>query len=443
MTRQAVVRLPWSLVCALSVSLTTVARAQTRPDTAAAIGAIEEFQAACGKDHGTWWGKTLCGPVVLVDPQTRFAVATERPPAGQFAARGSVWIGSVPKGLALANTSIDWAGARWATVLLPVPTGRLDRIALLLHESFHRIQPALGLEGHDAQNPQLDERDGRYWLRLELRALARALTAPDDSVRIVARDAVLFRAMRHRIYPGADSLEAALEQAEGLAEYTGLALALAVTGDSVSEVAKRTRQGEDRTTFVRSFGYLTGPAMGLLLDRLAPGWRTRIATAGFAAQLRSAVGFSPPSDLPDAAREAALRYDGPSLAQAEDERAAARARFRAEVEARMVKGPVVEFHQAGLARSFNPNNLAAMDTLGTLYPTGTFSAPWGTVEVTDGALVSSDYRLLRLQAPKDAVAPTQRKVTGPGWTLELNPGWHLVAGPRPGDWHAEKIPGGG
>jgi hypothetical protein len=443
MTRHVAVRLPWSLACVLLAAGSSLARAQAAPDTAAAIAGLEAFDAACARDHGAWWGRTLCGPVILVDLRTRFAVANHRPPGGDFAARGALWIGRMPKGIGVANTSIEWAGARWATVLLPLPTDSLDRLALLLHESFHRIQPAIGLAGPDAQNPHLDERDGRYWLRLELRALARALTATDDSVRAIARDAATFRAMRYRLYPGADTLEAQLERAEGLAEYTGLALALATTGDSVSEVAERTRQGEHRATYVRSLGYLTGPALGLLLDRLAPGWRDRVKTAGFAAQLGPAVGWAPPADLAEAARAGALRYGGPEIAREEDQRATEQARRRAAVEARLVRGPVVEFRQAGLARSFNPNNLAAMDTLGTLYPTGGFAAPWGSLDVDGGALVSADYRLLRVEAPKSPVRPTDREVAGPGWKLRLNDGWQLAPGPRPGDWHVEKIPDGG
>ena len=417
--------------------------AQTAPDTAAAVAGLAEFDAACHRDGGAWWGRSLCGPIVLVDPETRFAVARPEPASAGFIPRGPAWVGRLPDDAPLANTAVTWNGGRWAMVLLPLPDDRLERVALLLHESFHRIQPELGLTALDYQNPHLDERDGRYWLRLELRALARALTASDDSVGPAARDAVTFRMMRHRLYPGADTLEAGLERAEGLAEYTGIALALPVTGASLADVAARTRKGEDRPSFVRSLGYLTGPALGLLLDRLAPGWRSRVATAGFAAQLPPAVGYRPPPDLSAAAREAATRYGGTALADTEDARAAERAKRRADVEARLVRGPVVELRQPGLSRSFNPNTLAPMGPLGTLYPTGTFGAEWGAIEVRSDALVSSDYRLLRVQAPKGSIDGSAREISGPGWTLRLAPGWRLVPGPRPGDYHAEKSPDGG
>ena len=35
---------------------------------------------------------------------------------------------------------------------------------------------------------------------------------------------------------------------------------------------------ERNPTLVRSFAYATGPALGLLLDRWAPGWQRRVAS---------------------------------------------------------------------------------------------------------------------------------------------------------------------
>ena len=45
----------------------------------------------------------------------------------------------------------------------------------MLHELFHRIQPDLGLMTISGNNAHLDTVEGRVWLRLEWRALARAL----------------------------------------------------------------------------------------------------------------------------------------------------------------------------------------------------------------------------------------------------------------------------
>ena len=418
------------LVLALAFAGAAGPASAQAPDTATAISAMHDFEAACRKDHGALWGRTLCGPTLIADRETRFAVASERPPAGTFEERDGIFVGRIPDGMGLANTAFDWSGRRWSSVRMPLPADRFDRLALVAHEAFHRIQPALGLEGADAMNAHLDERDGRYWLRLELHALAAALRASRPAARAAARDAMLFRANRQRLYPGADTLEPKLERAEGLAEYTGDKLALAVTGAPVARVAD-VREFESQPTFVRSLGYGTGPLLGLLLDRYAPGWRKRVAREGMARQLMRALRFVPPADLAAAAAARAVGYGGAEVATQEDARAQDRQRRLTDLRARLVTGPVLMLEQKGLRRAFDPNTLVAMPPEGTVYPTGSFSAEWGSLDVTGGgALVASDYRTLRVPAPADT---TGRTLHGVGWTLELAPGWSIRPGARPGD----------
>ena len=85
-----------------------------------------------------------------------------------------------------------------------------------------------------------------------------------------------------------------------------------------------------------------------------------------------------------------------------------------------VEGPTLNFPKvANLHRTFNPYLLVPFGTQGTYYPNGTFSADWGKLQVESvGAILSSDNRLVRVVAPADA-----RALKGPGWTLELEPGW--------------------
>ena len=50
-------------------------------------------------------------------------------------------------------------------------------------------------------NDHLDEPEGRIWLRLEWRALGRSLTGNAEEELAAVRDAVLFRARRHELFP--------------------------------------------------------------------------------------------------------------------------------------------------------------------------------------------------------------------------------------------------
>ncbi|HSB53794.1 MAG TPA: hypothetical protein VLD58_05535 [Gemmatimonadales bacterium] len=406
--------------------------ARAQADTSGAAQAMRDYLAAARHEGGKLWGRSLLGPMILVDPATRAAFASEEPPGGSFRQRDGLWQGTLPDGIPLANFALTWVNRRWAMVLLPLPQDRFLALELLLHESYHGIQEQIGLARPDRLNPHLDERDGRYWLRLELRALGTALGARGGDRKRAAEDAMRFRAARLARYPGADTLENSLEVAEGLAEYTGTRVALDYLRLPQARAATLAHDFERRKTYVRSLGYGTGPGIGLLLDQYRPDWRTRVAREGLAPQLAKALGVAGGDD----AARVAIRYGADSLGTEEDRRAEARTRVLADYRARLIDGPVLALHQSGVQRAFNPNELIPFGAEGTIYPTGTFSAEWGSLEVTrGGALIAPDYSLLRLQAP---TSPGDSVVHGEGWVLKLAEGWRAVPGARAGDLTVRK-----
>ncbi len=452
-------------VCGL-VGLAAGGRAGAQPlDTARALGALRDAEAACRADGGALWGRPLCGPLALVDRETRLVLTNDTVAGRRFvpvaAGPPPHAVTTLPPGQFVANTAFAWGGRRWAMVTLPLPADRFARAALLAHEGFHREQPALGLAQPDAASNHLDTRAGRTWLRLELRALAAALDALGTpaagaaAARRHAEAALLFRAARRAAFPGSDSLEATLEVQEGLAEYTGARLAMGLTGEGPARVARAVRVVEATTpSFVRSFAYGTGPAVGLLLDRFAPAWRPtlRAAPAGRrdpGAQLAAALGARPPAAraLGPAARARAEAYGWAEVDRAEAARDSARAPAVAGYRARLVDGPTLTLRQGGgaLSWSFDPSALVGLDLRTTVYPSGSFTGPWGTLAVErGGVLVANDLSELRVAAPPAAGDGAARQVRGDGWTLTLAPGWALGPDPaRPGGVVVSEAPGAG
>jgi hypothetical protein len=432
--------MPMTKICtviALGCASASAAPASAQaPDTAAAVRALQLYEAACRRDAGALWNITPCGPVVLVYPQTRTAIANEPDPEARFGRAGDVFVGTLPQELLLANTAVTWGGRRWAMALLPLPESDADIVALLAHESFHRIQHQLGLPLRDPVNAHLAERDARLWLRLELRALAAALRATDERAKWHVHDALLFRAARHAAFPGADSLEAALEMREGLAEYTGFRIAH--HDDAITaRIAHATDAFDRRASFTRSLGYGTGPALALLLDRYAPGWRTRVgALASLSEELRRAVGVGAGTLDVAAAEAVAAAYGYAVIAADEDALVAAREARLAAYRRALVDGPVVVLRTANSSGSFDPNQVVPLGEAGTVYPTGTFQAEWGRLEVTGGALVAPDYQSITVAAP--AQLQPGNIVEGPGWRLELADGWELVPATRSGSYHVAR-----
>lgn len=408
---------------------------QSPLDSAATVAAFEDYLDTCPTSARAPWPRPVCGPLLGVHAASGFAVATVAPPMGEFTRVGRVWVGRTPAGFAVSNTATEVAGTRFATVILPLPNDRFRRTRLLAHEEFHRIQPALGLQGIDRVNPHLDEPDGRIFLRLELRALSVALALDGPAADSALRHALLFRDARYARFPGADTLEAALERHEGLAEYTGTAVALGAIPDGLGMALADLAAFERRPTYVRSLGYGTGPALGLLLDRVAPGWQQRDLRRGMAGVLRDAVRYESPRDLSKEVTAVSRRYGGLAIRAEEEERAAQRARARAEYQRALVDGPVLVLEAApDLYRVFNPNTLIPLDGLGTVYPTGTFSADWGKLTVTaHGALVHPTNQRVQVALTNRPEA-AGRRVEGTGWVLELSEGWRMAPGTRSGDW---------
>jgi hypothetical protein len=149
-------------------------------DTARALSALRDARTACESDAGALWGRSLCGPIALVDRQTRLVIANDTVAQKHFLRLGDVYVTTLPENQYIANTSYPWGGRTWTMVALPLPKDRYARVGLVMHEVFHREQEALGLRQPDALNNQLDMRPGRTWLRFEYRALARARESLPD-----------------------------------------------------------------------------------------------------------------------------------------------------------------------------------------------------------------------------------------------------------------------
>jgi hypothetical protein len=399
----------------------------------AASHIFRQAQQICRADHGRLWGRSLCGPIMLVDPRGRRIVANERDAGGILNPEGGYFTGVLPKNENIANTAMPWSGTFWTQIGWPLPDDPRARGILVAHELFHRVAPKLDLpllRGGD--NRHLDTLDGRYLLQLEWRALSAALTATDAAARKRAiEDALIFRAERYRLFSTAQADEEALELNEGLAEYTGIRAGLTDPALQLKAALGEFKAHSGDGSFVRSFAYTTGPAYGLLLDRYSNDWRVRIRKRPrLDLLLAQAVGIQLPSTIHEAAEQRALAYDGPSLRTAEMRRDVSRQQVLAAYRKKFAQGPTVVVPLIHFGFQFDPTNLQPLDELGTVYPNLWITDEWGVLEVKNGALMSAKMNAVTLAGPATILG---NELTGDGWTVELKPGWSAVAGTRPGD----------
>jgi hypothetical protein len=371
---------------------------------------------------------------MFVEPQSRSIVASHADTKGLLKAEGGVFIGLLPTDQNFANTAVEWSGVLWTQMSWPLPSEVRQRETLIAHELFHRIQNQLNLpKAEGGANAQLDTVDGRYYLQLEWRALSSALQASTDEERRRAiADAVLFRAERYRLFPGADTQEQALELNEGLAEYTGVRVGNPTPEEQFKAALNDLSSHSDDSTFVRSFAYATGPGYGLLLDRYLPGWHDQLrAGQGFDAMLRKALKIALPVNLQLAAEGRATQYGGATLRTAETERETRRQHIVAGYRAKFIDGPVLVLTFRNMHVQFDPRNLQPLGDAGTVYPNLRISDDWGILDAKNGALMKSDWSAVIVVAPS---ASTGSILRGDGWKLELKPGWKVVPGKRKGDF---------
>ena len=414
------------------------ASAQTPPpiDLGKAQAAFDEARQVTERDGGRLWGMPIYGAMFFVDPETRFVVANEPDMQGVLHKDGNVYVGTLPASVIVSNAPTEWGGKRWTMLMWPLydEGSTLTRHIVFAHELFHRIQPALHLAAPDSLNLQLDTAEGRLWLQLEWRALAAALIDKGPAQTQAIRDALAFRAHRHALFAGSAKSEASLEIAEGVPEDTGVTVGSPdIDSGRWRTIAKLTAPDQSMT-FVRSFAYTSGPAYGLLLDQRMPGWRKKLTEQSDLGDLLASTLHGPVKD--DAEKRASV-YGASAIRMAEADRSAKADAEKAHYRALLVDGPTLTLPSAGHFNfSFNPSAMISLGDSGAVNPTFHVTDSWGTLDVKGGTLVPTDFSRATVAAPADIKGP---HVQGPGWTLDLAPGWHIVPATKPGSYIVQKV----
>lgn len=413
---------PWFGMISLLLSMVNPAAAQV--DQQRAEDYFREAAIICQRDSGRLWGVSLCGPMVFADARTRTLATNQPRPADDW-----------PRVLGFTNAPIEWGGSRWAaymwdfTTALPTPRARRE---FMLHELFHRIQPDLGLMTLSGQNAHLDTFEGRVWLRLEWRALSRALDQSGEDRKRTLSDAAAFRLKRRSQFANAAENERVEEIREGLAQYTGIVATADSRADAVASMIEHLAAAEGHETFLQQ-SYATGTAYGILLDDASVDWRRKVnSDSDLGQMLMAALEIRPAAD----AVEASVRYGGREIRSAEQARDEQRRAHVLELRNRFVDGPVLLVPSGGGA-TFNAVGATPIPGVGTVFvlPYRT-KGEWGTLEATNGVLISDDGKR-RLPGP---IRIEDTNISGDGWTVTVALGWTVHPGPRPGDYQIIRDP---
>jgi hypothetical protein len=365
----------------------TAAEAQVKPELVGRY--FEEAAKLCERDAGRLWGVSLCGPMVIFDQATGTRATSQPEPQGQ-----------PPRFPGFADGPVSWGGVRWFSFPLYMLADNADdmRQQIMLHGLFHRIQPELGLMAEAGFNEHLDTLEGRVWIRLEWRALRRAVESSGSDRAEAIADALAFRRERRRVFPGAADNERRDEIREGLASYTGIAVWANSPADARRAAASALAEGDAMTSLVGNFEAASGLGYGVLLDDFMPGWRRQVrGTSDLGDLLASATNRPLTTDV----AVAAGRYDGAALRTAEEARDRAQQVRLAELRRRFVDGPVLMMPAAGSGTSDTTGSVGIPGVGTVLFRNFTRSAQWGRLDANDGVLLAADGSTLSVPVASD------------------------------------------
>jgi hypothetical protein len=255
---------------------------------------------------GVWPGFEPAGiPVIYVLPDVgTLLLGWDGEPPGGFTAvddvSGACWRSGAQRGAASTGVNLGGRGAAQVVVSEPAVA---PLVGITVHEAFHVFVAGCRTEGRrfgQGENSFLVTRypifsvENEAGFALEGRVLAAALRADTQAdACALAREFIAVREGRQRkLDTDLVDFEVLTELNEGLAQYAGVRGLLLLAGDRDPPLAAafraeaRRMQGDldhlidsgDRSFRLRF--YHTGPAMGLLLDRLVGGdWKPRLVEA--------------------------------------------------------------------------------------------------------------------------------------------------------------------
>lgn len=401
------------------IHLTVQAYAQRKQYETADINSwFEELKTASDQSFKLW-NKNIYGPILLIDPATRTIYANELDGKKTLKPSANLYTGILPQEVNFSNTALDWNDKRWAMIMLPLPENRDDRVNLLAHESFHRIQPDLGFSLNNANNNHLDEKDGRISLRLEFEALKQALmsTNKNDMKRHLT-NALFFRKYRYVLFDEAAKNENLLEINEGIAEFTGIIVSARSDESTKQYLINGINRSQNNRTVVRSFAYQTTPTYGYLLYKKDKNWNKKIdketdLTALFIREF--AISLLPPTE--QNFKNLSKTYNAAAIFEEENKRDTENKRLVKTYKNKFVESAHFEIQFEKMNYSFDPRTIIPIENLGTYYPTTRITDVWGILDVKNGALISPDWKKVSITKPTSI---EKNLIKGDGWILELN-----------------------
>jgi hypothetical protein len=387
------------------------------------FGIIEE---ACNKDDGKLWGKNLYGPILFVERSTRRITANQPDKEGILKERNGIYTGIYPKELIINNRATSFGGTLYALVPLPREEDEFMIVSMAIHSLFHLYQESMGYTSSDFNIGIMDDKNARLWLKLEWKALRKAIDTEGPAKHLAIRDALIFRGSNRESYHNYVNDEIRFENYEGLATFTNILLST----DSPEEYKKRLFESLEWVysfqSYARSYGFIHGALYATLMYQKGFDFSTiDIENVDLANIVKELYDIECPEVCRDVAGSIAINYDLETIVDEETERDREISERIHRRISKFVEKPVVLLELESPYFDFEFEDIRSLDTLGTIYNEIRVSDNWGKLTVDKGGcLVSNNLKYLRITAK--GLIEERNRIEGEGWHLILNNNWKIV-----------------
>jgi len=266
----------------------------------------------------------------------------------------------------------------------------------------------------------------RRWIKLEWKALRKALNSQGVDRQLAIRDALIFRGSNRELYHKYAADENRFETFEGLATFTYTLLCTNSPEEFKSKLFENLDRIYTMQSYARSYGIIHGALYAYLLYDKGYDLK-KISTENF--DIGNAVKELYQLDLPsicsDVAGSLAVNYEIEAINKEEEKRDADIKESVHRQISTFTDKPVVFLELESPYFDFEPEDVHPLDTLGTLYNSIRVSDNWGKLTVDKGGcLVSNNLKFIRITAK--AFKTDKNHASGEGWHLILNSDWELI-----------------
>ncbi len=385
-----------------------------------------KIEAACNRDNGNLWGKNLYGPMMFVDRTTRKITANQQDKEGLLREKDGIYTGVYPRELIINNIPVTFGGTLFAMVPLPGEEDEFRIISRSIHSLFHYFQESDGYTSADFNISIMDEKNARLWIKLEWKALRKAITAEGAEKQLAIRDALIFRGSNRESFQNYALDQTRFENYEGLATFTYIKLSTGSPEEYITRLFEYLDRIYSFISYSRSYGFIHGALYATLLNQKGFDFsKLDSADMDMGNLVRELYQIQLPEVCRDVAGSIALNYDLEKIVEEETRRdIQIRERIQRET-GTFTEKPVVFLELESPYFDFEPEDIHPMDTLGTIYSKIRISDNWGKLTVDKGGcLVSNNFRYLRISAK--GFREDKNRIEGEGWQLILNNDWEII-----------------